>query len=122
MTTFLLPGIVSGTGALTKVGPGTLSLLAANTYTGNTVIDSGTVTLQGSGTALSSPNFIMVVLPGEEEARHLFEELLRRGVVVRPLAAFGLPRSIRISTGADAGNRRCVEAIRDCIATRAAKE
>ncbi|PYV08073.1 MAG: histidinol-phosphate transaminase [Acidobacteria bacterium] len=70
----------------------------------------------------SEANFIMVVLPGEEEARHLFEELLRRGVVVRPLAAFGLPRSIRISTGADAGNRRCVEAIRDCIATRAAKE
>lgn len=48
-------GRLSGSGALTKAGSGTLTLTAANQYTGATVIDAGTLllTLNGSisGTA-----------------------------------------------------------------------
>ena len=44
----------------------------------------------------------------------LAEELLfgklARGIIVRPLQAFGLPNCLRISTGTDEDNRRCVEA------------
>jgi len=38
----------------------------------------------------SAANFLMAVLPGEQEAFRIFHELLAQGVVVRPLKAFGL--------------------------------
>ena len=64
----------------------------------------------------SEANFVMTVLPAEEEATALFEMLLSQGVVVRPLKAFGLPNCIRISTGTDEDNRLCIEAWRKCHA------
>jgi histidinol-phosphate aminotransferase len=60
----------------------------------------------------SEANFIMCVLPSEQDAHRIFEELLAQGVVVRPLKAFGLPNCIRVSTGTDEDNRLCVEAMR----------
>jgi len=60
----------------------------------------------------SEANFVMTVLPTEQEANRIFEELLTQGVVVRPLKAFGLPNCLRISTGTDEDNRLCVEAVR----------
>jgi histidinol-phosphate aminotransferase len=60
----------------------------------------------------SEANFVMAVLPSEQEANRLFEELLTQGVIVRPLKAFGLPHCIRISTGTGEENRQCVEAFR----------
>jgi histidinol-phosphate aminotransferase len=53
----------------------------------------------------------MVVLPGAEQVVQLNRELLAQGVIVRPLAAFGLPNCVRISTGTDEDNQRCVEAM-----------
>jgi histidinol-phosphate aminotransferase len=60
----------------------------------------------------SQANFIMTVLPSEQEANRIFEELLSMGVVVRPLKAFGLPQCLRISTGTDEDNQLAVEAMR----------
>ena len=60
----------------------------------------------------SQANFVMTVLPGEQEACRMFEELLAQGVVVRPLKAFGLPNCLRISTGTDEDNAICIEAFR----------
>ena len=60
----------------------------------------------------SQANFVMTALPGEREARHIFEELLAQGVVVRPLKAFGLPNCLRISTGTGEDNLLCIEAFR----------
>jgi histidinol-phosphate aminotransferase len=60
----------------------------------------------------SEANFVMTVLPSEEESGRIFEELLSQGVVVRPLKAFGLPHCLRISTGTDEDNQLCVEALR----------
>jgi histidinol-phosphate aminotransferase len=60
----------------------------------------------------SEANFLMTVMPSEAEAARIFEELLRQGVVVRPLKAFGLPHCLRISTGTDEDNQLCVEAMR----------
>ncbi len=45
----------------------------------------------------SEANFVMVDL--EREAAPVFEELLKLGVVVRPLAGWGLPNALRVSVG-----------------------
>ena len=46
-----MTGVISGVGSLTKTGLGSLSLNAANTYTGNTLIQSGAIILNGSITS-----------------------------------------------------------------------
>ncbi len=45
------PGVVSGTGSLSQIGPGTTVLTNANTYTGGTTISAGTLQLGNGGTA-----------------------------------------------------------------------
>jgi len=59
----------------------------------------------------SEANFVMLVLASAEQAGQLTRELLSQGVIVRPLASFGLPNCIRISTGTDEDNQRCVQAM-----------
>jgi histidinol-phosphate aminotransferase len=60
----------------------------------------------------SAANFVMLALPDQAEASRLTGELLKQGVIVRPLGAFGLPHCVRISTGSERDNELCVEAIR----------
>src|ERR1700722_3277527 len=59
----------------------------------------------------SEANFLMLVLPGAEQAARLTNELLQQGIIIRPLASFGLPNCVRISTGTAEDNKRCVEEI-----------
>jgi histidinol-phosphate aminotransferase len=59
----------------------------------------------------SEANFLMVVLPSAEQAARLTADLLPQGIIIRPLASFGLPNCVRISTGTAEDNQRCVEAI-----------
>jgi histidinol-phosphate aminotransferase len=63
----------------------------------------------------SEANFVMVEFAGAEQAARVVEDLLVQGVIVRPLGAFGLPQCIRISTGMDADNERCVSAIQKAV-------
>jgi autotransporter-associated beta strand protein len=46
-TTSTLNGVISGTGSLTKDGPGTLTLTGKNTFTGGTVLSAGALTVNG---------------------------------------------------------------------------
>lgn len=57
----------------------------------------------------SQTNFLLCVLPRDaaELERHLFE----RGVIVRPMGGYGLPRALRISVGSRAENLRLLEAL-----------
>jgi histidinol-phosphate aminotransferase len=56
-------------------------------------------------------NFVMLVMADADQATRLVEDLLTKGVIVRPLTAFGLPQCVRISTGSDKDNERCVSAM-----------
>lgn len=53
----------------------------------------------------SHGNFVMLILESEDVVANLFEKLLRCGVIVRPLKAFGLPNCIRVTAGLEAENR-----------------
>jgi histidinol-phosphate aminotransferase len=66
----------------------------------------------------SDANFVMLPLGSAEEARSLTEGLLREGVIVRPLKGFGLPQCIRISTGTDEENARCVQMVGEQLCKR----
>jgi histidinol-phosphate aminotransferase len=59
----------------------------------------------------SEANFVMAVLSDSGSAHELVEGLLRLGVIIRPLGAFGLPKCVRISIGTDEENQICLEAI-----------
>ncbi|HYL34286.1 MAG TPA: histidinol-phosphate transaminase [Bryobacteraceae bacterium] len=59
----------------------------------------------------SEANFVMITLASAEQASQLARELLAQGIIVRLLGSFGLPNCIRISTGTDEDNQRCVEAM-----------
>jgi histidinol-phosphate aminotransferase len=63
--------------------------------------------LEPAGPAVA--NFLYVDVGGD--ARPLFEELLRRGVIVRPLAGFGAPEAIRVTVGTRDENDFFVEAL-----------
>ncbi len=64
----------------------------------------------------SDANFVMVPLASADQAARITEELLRAGVVIRPLKAFGLPACVRISTGTDEENQMLLDAIQQVCA------
>ncbi len=59
----------------------------------------------------SEANFVMIPMDSEAQATRFTQELLQAGIIVRPLAAFGLPMCVRISTGTDEENHLAMCAI-----------
>jgi histidinol-phosphate aminotransferase len=57
----------------------------------------------------SQTNFLLCVL--QRDAAGLEQRLFERGVIVRPMAGYGLPQAIRISVGKRAENLRLLEAL-----------
>ena len=52
----IISGVMSGSGGLTTFGPGIMCLEGVNTYTGNTVISSGVLSLALNGSISDSPS------------------------------------------------------------------
>jgi histidinol-phosphate aminotransferase len=60
----------------------------------------------------SDANFVMVPMESAQAARDIFEKLLRKGVIIRQLATFGLPSCLRISTGTEEETGMLFDALR----------
>jgi histidinol-phosphate aminotransferase len=50
------------------------------------------------------------------DATKVFQQLLRRGVIVRPVAGYGMPSYLRVSTGLESENQRFLEALKASLA------
>jgi len=60
----------------------------------------------------SVTNFILVKVG---DGQRVFEELQKRGVIVRPMGGYQLPSWVRISIGTAAENARCIAALREVL-------
>jgi len=58
-------------------------------------------------------NFIFINL--NDDADMAFMELMRRGVIVRPLTSFGMPGSIRVTIGTPEQNKKFMNALSEVI-------
>jgi histidinol-phosphate aminotransferase len=67
--------------------------------------------------APSVANFVFAELGGDARAFH--EQLLRLGVIVRPLAGFGAPDAVRVSVGTPEENAIFAEALGQVLAAAA---
>jgi histidinol-phosphate aminotransferase len=63
--------------------------------------------------APSGGNFILVRVG---QGQQVFDALQRKGVIVRPMGGYQLPEWIRISIGTPAENKKCVAALKECLA------
>jgi len=68
----------------------------------------------GLKTLPSKANFITIDFA--REAAPIDRALLQRGVIVRPLAAYGMPNFLRVSIGTEAENARFLEALGEVLA------
>ncbi len=79
------------------------------THAGLRQLEEGLARL-GLGCAPSDANFLLVEVG--ERTPEIYEGLLRRGVITRPLAGFGLTRHLRITAGLPEENARVLEGLR----------
>lgn len=63
----------------------------------------------GLNTLPSQANFFLIQVP--VDGKKVFEHMLRQGVIIRPMNAYGLPRHIRVNVGRPEENRRFVKAL-----------
>ncbi len=61
----------------------------------------------------SQANYIMIDV--KQSADDVFQRLLREGVIVRSMTAYGFPEYVRISIGLHTENIRLVEALKRCL-------
>jgi len=62
----------------------------------------------------SYTNFILIDLGGRS-GQEVYEALMRRGIIVRPMAPYGLPNTIRVTAGLAEENEMFLEALGEII-------
>jgi histidinol-phosphate aminotransferase len=63
----------------------------------------------------SAANFILVRVG---DGQSVFDQLQKRGVIVRPMGAYELPEWIRITVGTPSQNQRCLDALAQILKAR----
>jgi len=61
----------------------------------------------------SAGNFVLLDL--QQPAQPIYEKLLQRGVIVRPVANYGLPQHLRVTIGTPEQNQRFIDALDECL-------
>ena len=59
-------------------------------------------------------NFFLVDI--KTDCKKIYEAMLHKGVIVRPMSAYGYPEYIRITVGTAAENERLLKALAACLA------
>jgi len=62
----------------------------------------------------SFTNFILIDM-GDRSGQDIYEGLMKRGVIVRPMAPYGLPKTIRVTAGLKEENGMFLEALGEII-------
>tara|TARA_B110000116_G_scaffold53858_1_gene45390 strand:- start:2801 stop:3886 length:1086 start_codon:yes stop_codon:yes gene_type:complete len=70
----------------------------------------------GIKTIPSVANFITTIWDTEDRAEKITASLLKKGIIVRNLHAFGWPKCIRISIGTDYENQKVIANLRELLA------
>jgi histidinol-phosphate aminotransferase len=52
---------------------------------------------------------------GKPRAGAVYEKLLRQGIIVRPLAGYGMPDHLRVTVGTPKENERFLKALRTAL-------
>jgi histidinol-phosphate aminotransferase len=60
-------------------------------------------------------NFFLIPLEHEPAANALYAELLKHGIIIRPLRAFGLPHCVRITIGTEEQNHILLDTMRTAL-------
>lgn len=60
----------------------------------------------------SAGNFLCINV-GQADA--IYQQLLEQGVIVRPVANYGLPNYLRVTVGTEAENQRFIKALKTCL-------
>jgi len=89
-----------------------LALTVANNTAGMRQLTEGFKAL-GLGWIPSAGNFVSVDL--RREGLPVYETLLRKGVIVRPVANYDMPKHLRISIGTQAENARFLQALAEVL-------
>lgn len=62
----------------------------------------------------SEGNFVLI--DTKTDANQVFEQLLRRGIILRPVKNYGLPNHLRMSVGLDIENKAAIKALSEVLA------
>lgn len=92
-----------------------LQATVANNRAGMIQLTAGLSAL-GAAFVPSHANFVMLPCEDVDVARRVADGLLRQGVVIRPLDAFGLPHCLRVSIGLPFQNEAFLQALGQVIA------
>ena len=63
----------------------------------------------GLAVTQSAGNFLLVHASGEVQAAAIYNFLIKQGVIVRPMSAYGLAKALRVSVGTQDANRKLAE-------------
>jgi histidinol-phosphate aminotransferase len=82
------------------------------------ITDEGRVYLQGQFAEMGLeyvPSFANFVLVKVGDGNAVFQAMMKRGIILRAMAAYKLPEWVRISIGTEEQNRRCIEVLREVL-------